>query len=101
MGGKQSLFHAKGQALLSYDVKPFQEKKLSCGHLLSSSQLKEKGLAFCPFLDKLDSIVESEFFDKMRVSSLIFVLNKEESTWLNHSRFITSFSSCIHESFIK
>ena len=25
-GGKQSLFHAKGQALLSYDSKVFQEK---------------------------------------------------------------------------
>ena len=100
-GAKQSLFHDEGQALLSYDNKAFQRKKLSWGHLLSSSRLKEKGLAFLSLLDKLDSIVESEFFDKMRASSLRFVLNKEESTWLNHSRFIASLSSCIHECFVK
>ena len=36
-GAKQSLFHDEGQALLYYDSKAFQRKKLSWGYLLSSS----------------------------------------------------------------
>ena len=52
-------------------------------------------------MDKLDSIFESEFFDKMRASFLRLAENREEGTWLNHSRFLASLSTCIHESFIE
>ena len=52
-------------------------------------------------LDELDSIFEYEFFDKMRASSLRLVINRGEGTWQDHSRFLASFSTCIHESFIK
>ena len=50
-------------------------------------------------LNKLDSIFESEFFDKMRASSLRLAENREEGTRLNHSRFLASLSTFIHESF--
>ena len=37
----------------------------------------------------------------MRASSLRLAENKEEGTRLNHSRFLASLSTCIHESFIE
>ena len=37
----------------------------------------------------------------MRASSLRLVENKEEGTRINHSRFLASLSTCIHESFAK
>ena len=37
----------------------------------------------------------------MRVSSLRLVKNREKGTRLNHSRFLASLSTCIHESFAK
>ena len=49
----------------------------------------------------IGSTFEFGFFDKMRVSSLRLAVNREEGTWLDHSRFLTSLSTCIHESFIK
>ena len=67
---------------------------------MSSSQLEERDLAFYFFWINF-SIFESEFFDKMRASSLRLVVNREEGTWLNHSRFLASLSTCIHESFTK
>ena len=60
-----------------------------------------EGSCFLFLLDKLDSIFESEFFDKMRVSSLRLAENREEGTRLNHLRFLASLSTCIHESFIE
>ena len=51
---------------------------------------QREGSCFLSLLDKLDSIIESEFFDKMRASSLRFVMNREESTWLDHLRFVAS-----------
>ena len=49
----------------------------------------------------IDSTFEFRFFDKIRVSSLRFGLNKEEGIWLDYSRFLASISTCIHESFAK
>ena len=60
-----------------------------------------EGFCFLFFLDKLYQIFESEFFNKMRVSSLRLAENREEDTRLNHSRFLASLSTCIHESFAK
>ena len=37
----------------------------------------------------------------MRVNSLRLAENREEGTRLNHSRFLASLSTCIHESFAK
>ena len=37
----------------------------------------------------------------MRASSLRLVENREEDTRLNHSRFLVSLSTYIHESFVK
>ena len=62
---------------------------------------QREGSCFLFLFDKLDSIFESEFFDKMRVSSLRFILSGEEGTWLDHSKFIASPSSCVHESLVK
>ena len=49
----------------------------------------------------IDSTFEFGFFDKMRVGYLRLAVNKEEGTWLDHSIFLTSLSTCIHESFAK
>ena len=59
----------------------------------------ERGSCFLFLLDKLDSIFESEFFDRMRASSLRLAVNREEGTWLDYSRFLASLSTCIHEYF--
>ena len=83
---------------MSYDSKTFQEKtKLGASVVIIPTQ--REGSCFLFLSDKLDSIFEPEFFDKMRVNSLRLAENREEGTRLNHSRFIASFSSCIHESF--
>ena len=76
------------------------EKKLSWEHMLSLSQLEERDLTFYFFWINF-SIFESEFFDKMRASSLRLAENREEGTRLNHSRFLASLDTCIHESFVK
>ena len=76
-----------------------KETKLGASVVIIPTQ--REGSCFLFLLDKLDSIFESEFFDKMRASSLRLAENREEGTWLDHSRFITSPSSCIHESFVK
>ena len=36
----------------------------------------------------------------MKAGSLRLALNREEGTWLNHSRFLASLNTCIHESFV-
>ena len=70
-------------------AKHFKKKdKLGASIVIILTQ--REGFYFLSLLDKLDSIVESEFFDKMRASFLRFVMNREESTWLNHLRFVAS-----------
>ena len=70
-------------------IKHFKkETKLGTSVVIIASQ--REGSCFLFLLDKLDSIFESEFFDKMRASSLRFVMNREESTWLDHLRFVAS-----------
>ena len=62
---------------------------------------RREGSCFLFLLDKLDSIFESKFFDKMRANFLRLAENREEGTWLNYSRFLASLNTCIHESFAK
>ena len=78
----------------------FSRKKLSWGTYCHHPNSKRESY-FLFFWDKLDSTFEFEFFDRIRVSSLRLTLNGEESTWLDHSRFLVSLSTCIHESFAK
>ena len=75
------------------------KKETKLGESVVIIPTRSKGSCFLFFLNKLDSIFESEFFDKMRASSLRLAVNREKCTWLNHSRFLTSLSTCIHESF--
>ena len=76
-----------------------KETKLGVSVVIIPTQ--REGSYFLFLLDKLDSIFESKFFDRMRASSLRLVENREEGTWLDHSRFRASLSTCIHESFTK
>ena len=75
-----------------------KETKLGASVVIILTQ--REGSCFLSLLDKLDSIVESEFFDKMRTSSLRFILNREESTWLNHSRFIASLTRLLWKHYV-
>ena len=96
-GGKQSLFHAKDQALLSYDSKAFQEKtKLGASVVIIPT--RREGLTFYFFwINWTQFLNMNPLIDE--ASSLRLAENREEGTRLNHSRFLASISTCIHESF--
>ena len=80
---------------------PYQELSTKLGASIVIIPTRREGSCFLFLLDKLDSVFESEFFDRMRASSLRLTLNREEGTWLYHSRFLASLSTFIHESFVK
>ena len=79
----------------STTVKHFKKKdKLGASVVIIPT--RREGSCFLFFLDKSKSIFESEFFDKMKASSLRLAENGEEGTWLDHSKFLASLSTCIH-----
>ena len=94
-GHIKSFLHRRSSTINEVFLKDDQPWGIDCYHHPNS----KRGSCFLFLLDKLDSIFEFEFFDKMRVGSLRLALNREEGTWLNHSRFLASLNTCIHESF--